>query len=258
VARVTGADYGPLIWLVFNPLTLAGLTLMWLVPVLAGLRRRSPVPPRPALVAGLVSAAGLAVAAVAMPYAAKLALPASVRTATEEGGVPFPTVYDNAVLAMASIAVAVVMTVMVARDGPHRPVLALLAAGLTTVLATAVVTYLADPIACYANVSGPTPACEQGVPVRRLGTRAHFIVLQAILVAVPTMLIAAGVRRLTRREAVDAAPADVATSGAVSPRRPLAVVATAAALGVLVVLLVTLSVLMLPAAYRLWLEQAFG
>jgi hypothetical protein len=263
VARVTGADYGPLIWLVFNPLTLAGLTLMWLVPVLAGLRRGSPVPLRPAIIAGLVGAAGLAVASVAMPYGARLALSESVRTATDEDGVPFAAVYDNTVLAMASIAVAVVMTVVVARRGPHRPVLALLAAGLTTVLATAVITYLAYPIACYANVSGATPACAEGIPARQLGTRAHFIVLQAILVAVPAMLIAVWVRRLTRRETADmappdTAPPDAAPPDAVPPGRRLAVVATAAALGVLVVLLVTLSVLILPAAYRLWLEQTFG
>ena len=264
VARVTGADYGPLIWLVANPLTLAGLTLMWLVPVLAGLGRRSPVPVRPALIAGLVGAAGLAVAAIALPYAARLALPEPVRTATDEDGVPFATVYDNTVLAMASIAVAVVMTVMAARRGPHRPVSALLAAGLTTVLATAVVSYLADPIACYVNV---TAACGDGVPVRRLGARAHFIALQAILVAVPAMLVAAGVRRLTTslRDAApadaapaDSAPADSAPADGAPARGRLAVVATAATLGVLVVLLVSLSVLMLPAAYRLWLERTFG
>jgi Zn-dependent protease with chaperone function len=267
VAAVTGAENGSIIRLVFNPLTLLGLTLMWLVPVLAVGRIRL----RPALIAAFVGAAGLVIAVAVLPFAAKRALPPAVRSANDVDGVPFLTVYDNTTLALASIAVAVVMTVTVARRGPHRPVLALLAAGLTTVLATAVVTY--EPIACLAGVfpAPPTGAptagsdCLHGVPVRRLGVRAHYIVVQAILVAIPAMLIVGAVGWLRRRRAsvgdADVGDAGVGdAAGVVTGRRPsrVGLVATATTLGLLVVVHIWLSVLVTPAAYRIWLQPAFG
>jgi hypothetical protein len=190
-----------------------------------------------------------------LPYAVRLALPESVRSTDDVDGVPFRTVYDNAVLAVASIAVAVVMTVIVARRGPHRPVLALLAGCLMTVLATLVVTYIADPVACYANVTAAVPAgdgCLHGAPARRLGTRAHFAIIQAIIVAAPAMLVAGAVGSLRRRRPDGGAVA--------SPRVPsrVDVVATGATLSLLVAVLVWLSVLVMPTAYRLWLELSFG
>jgi Zn-dependent protease with chaperone function len=258
VAAVSGAENESIIRLVFNPLTLLGLTLMWLVPVVAGRFRL-----RPALIAAFVGAVGLAVAVAVLPSVVKRVLPATVRSANDVDGLAFLTVYDNTTLALASIAVAVVMTVMAARRGPHRPVLALLAAGLTTVLATAIVTY--EPFACYADVaaalppsgtaaSAPLADCLHGVPVRLLGTRANYIIVQAILVAVPAMLVVGAVGWLRRRPEVGDADA-VATGRA--PSR-VGVVATAAAVGLLVLVLISLSALVMPAAYRVWLERAFG
>jgi Zn-dependent protease with chaperone function len=267
-ARVSGAESAALLKLVFNPLTLLGLTLMWLVPVLAGLPGPAAgrIRVRPALATALVGAAGLAVALVALPYAIRLVLPTQVRSANDVDGVPFLTVYDNVVLAVASVAVAVVMTVIVARRGPHRPVLALLAGGLMTVLATLVVTYLAEAASCYANVAAADPGgegCLHGVPVRRLGTRAHFIIVQAIIVAAPALLVVGGLGWLRRRPDAGAptpgkAPEQTPEQTPEQAPSRLGAVAVGVTLSLLVVVLAGLSVLVMPTAYRLWLELAFG
>ncbi|MBB4764148.1 M48 family metalloprotease [Amorphoplanes digitatis] len=262
VTAVAGADFWPMALLVYNPFTLPGLMLMWLIPVLAGLGRpRSrPIPLGPAIVAAITCAAGLAVAVAALPYLARQVLPGRVRAA-DDGGVPFVTVYDNATLVLASVAVAVAvaMTVVVTRRGPYRPVLVVLTACLTTVLAAAVDTYIAGPFACYADFAGtspPTGQCLDGMTLRLLGIRAHWIMMQALLVAVPALVAASALGALHRRyrarpptgadgESANAAPARIGIPAGV-------------ALGLLVVAIVFLSALILPPAYRVWLEHALG
>ncbi|MEU7909079.1 M48 family metalloprotease [Actinoplanes sp. NPDC049118] len=256
---ITGADYGPMNLLVFNPFTLPGLMLMWLVPVLAGLGRRPRYPLSPAFICAATCGTGLAVAVAALPFATRRVLPGWVRAA-DDGGVPFVTVYDNATLALASVAVAVAMTAVATRRGPHRPVLVVLTACLTTVVAAAVVTYVAGPVACYADVAGTSPpnsSCLDGATVRRLSTRAHWIMLQAVLVAVPALVTGSAVAALHRRYRARRPPETAGEPAIAGPART-PVPAAGVVLGLLAAAIVFLSALIVPTAYRVWLELALG
>jgi hypothetical protein len=141
-----------------------------------------------------------------------------------------------------------------------------LAGGLMTVLATLVVTYLAEAASCYANVAAADPGgegCLHGVPVRRLGTRAHFIIVQATIVAAPALLVVGGLGWLRRRPDAGAptpgkAPEQTPEQTPEQAPSRLGAVAVGVTLSLLVVVLAGLSVLVMPTAYRLWLELAFG
>jgi hypothetical protein len=258
VAAVTGAGFGPMGRLVFNPLTLLGLTLMWLVPVLAHARWRSTassISLRTAFTAGIVGALGVAIAGAALPFLAKAVLPVEVRKISEAEGALFSVIYENTTIALVSLAVAMVMAAVMARRGPHRPTLALLAGSLTSVLSLLLLAYAIDPIGCYANVfdSSPAPAkCFGRVTETIVSQQAHWATLQAFLIAAPAMLVAAAAGWAFRR-ARSTQPVPVAST----PTR-----FTGIAAGVALVLLVAVNIwfsyLTLPVAYRVWLERAFG
>lgn len=259
VAAVTGAGYGPMGRLVFNPLTLFGLTLLWLVPLLvatAWCRPLSPLQPGPlrrASTATLLGFGAVVLLSVALPAVAPLAVPASVRTGSDAPGVSFEVIYENTTIALASVIVAAVMITVLVRVRSHGPALAMLAGCATTVLAAVVLSYLAEPLACHLNVGAATEAptgCFDDATAGRLSTRAHWTMLQAILVAAPASLIVAVVRSLRRRSAPEA------PTGA----RPVrgVVVATSAGLGLLAAVSLWLAVLTAPVAYQVWLDRAFG
>lgn len=266
VAAVTGAGFGPMAWFVYNPLTLPGLTLLWLVPVLVGARRRAMASSlRFALIAGLVGTACVAAIGAALPFAAEAALPADVRRTTDADGVAFVLLYTNTMLALGAVVVAVVMAVVVARRGPHRPALALLAGWVTTALSTWVMSFGTDPIACYANVWEAVPApthCLGVADVAALSQTAHWMLLQAFLVAVPAMLVAAGAGAAYRRWRAPGrslrSPDSPPGPAAAPPRWRPATFAVVAFLTALVGVSAWFTVLTLPRAYQAWLERSLG
>jgi hypothetical protein len=255
VAAVTGADFGPMGSLVYNPFTLLSLTLLWLVPLLAGVRRRTggaQVSLRPAFIAGLLGTLAVTVATAVLPYAAKAALPAQMRRRSESEGLQFLIIYGNTTLAIAAVAVAAVMAVVVARRGPLRPVLALMAGCMTTVLSAFVLAYLTDSLACRVNVweaSPPAANCFEGQPLAEISLKAHWIILQAFLIAVTATLAAAAVGYAYRR----ARPA-AADSASDRPPQRFSVVSAWIVVALLAAASIWFSVLTLPDAYIFWLE----
>jgi Zn-dependent protease with chaperone function len=271
VAAVTGAGYGPMGRLVFNPLTLTGLTLMWLVPVLA-LARRRPVPLRTAFAASLIGAAAMAALGALLPFATRWALPARVRGEpdADASGASFAVIYENAGIALASIVIAVVVVVVLVRGGPPAPAVAVLAGCLTTILCAVVLTYVAIPISCRVSVWASTlpEGCVTGVPVIETAQKAHWALLQAILLAVPAGLVVAAVRILRTRPASAAttSAASAATTSAASAvtgsAGPRVVGVRTVVAGVALTLLVAATLwfagLTWPVAYTVWFERAFG
>jgi hypothetical protein len=129
----------------------------------------------------------------------------------------------------------------------------MLAGCATTVLAAVVLNYVAEPLACHRNVRAATDApagCFDDVTVGRLSIRAHWTMLQAILVAAPASLIVAVVRTLRRRSAPE-------TPAGARPARGV-IVATSVGLGLLAAVSLWLAALTAPVAYQVWLDRAFG
>ena len=91
--------------------------------------------------------------------------------------------------------------------------------------------------------------CFGGVPVAELSQKAHWMILQAFLVAVPATLMVAAARSTLHRPRT---PAAFGTPGRV------VTVAVGVGLGLLVAMTLWFSVLTAPIAYQVWLERAFG
>ncbi len=101
LASWVATEYQPLLFLIINPLTLLGLAMLWLVPIILAARRRrsaatvdesadSEPPYRigPALMAGFLGAGAYTLIAVILLVAAKTGIPADVR---RSGGFLFAT-----------------------------------------------------------------------------------------------------------------------------------------------------------------------
>ena len=264
---LAGSVIDPAYRLVGNPLTLPSLALMCLVPVLAGIggwRRPSTsdgrstsdgagrVPVRRALVPALIGAAVTVAVGVALPLLAPAVLPPVVRRDPPRGvgGDPFYLVLSNVTAVGIIATVAVVMAVVVVRNERHRPVLALLAGLLTTVLATVGVYYVVLPAQCYTNVwslDPPPRDCFRAHSSTLLSDTAHFVIVYAVILAVPVVLLtAAAVRALPRRRRTP--PAEVTAP------RPAGLVLTVVVAAVLVAATVWLTWAILPAADQTWLS----
>ncbi|MGW1056936.1 M48 family metalloprotease [Micromonospora rubida] len=263
LATWTDVTLGPVHRLVFNPLTLPALMLCWLVPVLVTRRSRvrrppghQPIPLRGAFTAGIVGTACVTAIGVALPFATKAALPSRVRQPAEVDGVPFFAIYDAAGITIAAVTVAVVMAVVVARRGPHRPALAIMAGSLTAALSTLAIFFVTDPIACHVNVWDFSPAptrCFGVVYAQSFSRVAHEILVQGVVLAIPIGLVAAvlGQAYRHRRPPIAAPPPP-------SPLGRLGQALTAAPLVLLVAFSIWLSLRVLPLAYQVWLEHALG
>ncbi|SFR02657.1 Zn-dependent protease with chaperone function [Lentzea waywayandensis] len=195
----------PLRYLDGNPLTLPGLTLLWLVPIIITVRRTGSAAPAlrlgRALTTGLGGGVAVMVIGVALSYVAKSALPLNVRrdtTFTTEttyfGYVQLCTYITVAVLAQ-----AVVAGLVAARVRRHRPALIALAVSLTGTLAA--IGWLGVLLfsRCI-DLYGTAPArCVPAVGLTDLTGYLHTILIKGLIVAVPGALLGAAVGALRRR-----------------------------------------------------------
>ncbi|MEV2239174.1 M48 family metalloprotease [Micromonospora sp. NPDC049891] len=251
IATIVGGKLGPAIRIVFHPLTLPVLTLLWLVPVLAARRRADVASPlRRAVLVGLCTGAVAAGAAPALHLLAPLVLPVGVRSTPPPGtaGEPYVTVIGNSVIAVGSLAVAVAVLVPALGRGPLRPAGAVLAAVVSGLLAGGGYFLLGVPAYCLADVTDPG-WCLPVPSAAEISRITHWIVVQGVLVAAIPLVIAAtatALRPVGRRDE-DAGPAD---RGMLATRR-----GQRAAIVVLAVVLVVTAWLtweMLPLAGEYW------
>ncbi|MFJ5986327.1 M48 family metalloprotease [Lentzea sp. NPDC092896] len=219
----TGADIGwyralawwtditwlPLQYLDGNPLTLPGLTLLWLVPIIITLRRGATGAPAgvPALRLGRALTIGLgggiatAVIGVVLSYVAKSALPLNVRhdTSFTTETTYFGYVQLCTYITVAVLAQAVVAGLVAARARRHRPALIALAVSLTGTLAA--VGWLGVLLfsRCI-DLYGTAPAsCVPAVSLTDLTGQLHTILVKGLIAAVPGALLGAAVGALRRR-----------------------------------------------------------
>ncbi|MBE1487661.1 M48 family metalloprotease [Plantactinospora soyae] len=266
LADWTGISYLPRLYLGETPIPVAGPVLLWVVPavLLGWCRRGGERPPgvRQALVTGAVAGLGVIALGLAMPYAARAALPPEVRH-TPDGfdvdtltlGTPlyFFQVYYHTYLVVAVLAQAVAAAVIAARSTRLRPILTPLAVTITVVLAT-LGYYLNRGVSeCLHLIRPGTRSCEPVffLPDRFVLDHLAMIASWGLLVAVPAALLGAATGALWRRRRAQAVPAaetaTVAPPG-VRPGRGLAAVGLAA----LAVLALAGAATALPGNYHFW------
>ncbi|MBQ1076186.1 M48 family metalloprotease [Micromonospora sp. C31] len=187
VAMVSTAELGPADRLVHNPLTLPALTALWLVPALLAWNAPGWRALWWATLLGLGGGAVAALIGVLLPVAAGLVLPVEVRQAVPQPAeMSFDAVVDNATLAVGSVLLAIAMAIVLIRGDSRRPALALLAATVTTVAATAAIWWLAGPVRCLTG----NGLCRATSDLEAMSRTAHWILVQGLIVAIPLVLAA--------------------------------------------------------------------
>jgi Zn-dependent protease with chaperone function len=270
LARWAGSLVVPLMFL--YPLTLPGLVLLWLVPVLVVARRGRSAPAtgepairvRPALVAGLAGSALFALVGAALVYAAKAGLPAAVRASDD-----FPLTLFNVMIAVAVLAQAGAAAALAAHARRHRAVLVPLAVFVGGVLATAALMFGVIPLArCIDLQENSGGRCFGTVEAAFAAQAAHEVIVKGMLAALPAAMIGAVIGALVQRARPDGAPAAGAlreSAGALPDGEPAAGgsavamargrftrgVSVGATVAVLVAVLAA-SVLMAPKTHSLW------
>ncbi|MBQ1026544.1 hypothetical protein [Micromonospora sp. C95] len=197
-AMIVGGELGPAIRIVFHPLPLPVLTLLWLVPVLAARRRAEVASPlRRAVLVGLCTGAVAAGVAAALPLLAPLVLPVGARSTPPPGtaGEPYATVIGNSVIAAGSLAVAVAVVVPALGRGPLRPAAAVLAAVVSGLLAGGGYFLLGVPAYCLASVTDPG-WCLPVPSAAEISRITHWIIVQGVLMAAIPLVMAAAATAL--------------------------------------------------------------
>jgi Zn-dependent protease with chaperone function len=248
----TGWQLEPAAYLVYLPLTLPAVALLWLVPVLVGVR----LPVRRAIIPALIGGGCAVAIGAVLPFLAKATLPASVRRLPDPDALrgSVPVVIAGVTSFTGKLAVVVVMAVVVARSGRQWPASAVLAGTVTAMVAAVGAYHVAVPMQCFANVFDldPAPAgCLVPVDPRLLAENVNAILVQGMIVAIPIVLGVAAVGALVRR----------GRPGMDVPVAPLtgsARTATVVAVGLLVVLIGALTWGILPASEEIWLKPTFG
>jgi Zn-dependent protease with chaperone function len=272
-AQWSGANWPPLQWVQAIPLTLPGLTLLWLVPLVLTTWRRVPgvrssgprLPVRLALATALVGAGAATGVNVALACAAKAALPVTVRLSPAPG-VFFDSVYANTEIVIAVLAEAAVAAVVVARARQYRIPLALLAITATATLNAASIPLVCDSIAKCMDVFGDKPASYAAVTLRCVrvppawdsALTLHQLTTEGFIAAVPAALLAAALTRLRRRRL---APVPASTdSDAIGPQETggpgnwlASSVLTAVTLTLLLAVTSTSAIVLLPHDWTVWL-----
>ncbi|WP_432902260.1 M48 family metalloprotease [Micromonospora matsumotoense] len=239
-----------------TPVASLGMLLLWAVPaVLLGWRQR------PSRLAGFRRAATIGAVAgmtavligIALPYAARAALPVEVRRipddlADELGIRSFAGVYSYTYMIMAALLQAAAAAVVAATTTRLRPVLVPLAVTTTAVLATAGY-YTSWAVSnCINLVERSTPtSCSPKLllPDGHIDTNLHAILVWGAIVAVPAALLSAGAAALWRRRgpALPAVPA----AGHCPRRWP-----TVSVLGTLGALVIVGAAMAVPGNIRFW------
>ncbi|BCJ63679.1 M48 family metalloprotease [Polymorphospora rubra] len=248
VAAWTAPSLGPAVEFVYNPLTLPASTVLWAVPALLLVRAGGLRTVRRAGVVGLLGGAAAAVSGAVLPVVGRLVLPADVRRVEADAGPSYAVVLDNSVVAVGSVAVAVVIAVVVLGRGPLRPASALLAGTVAMTVSLAAFYLVAGPVQCLTSVrEAPSPWCFPVPSSAAVSQTAHWILVQGVILAVP-LVLAAAVPALRRYRRADSPPVPALRE----PR------GTVAAVVVLLVVAAWLTWAVLPAAYDMWLRPTFG
>ncbi|WP_037618213.1 M48 family metalloprotease [Streptomyces aureus] len=253
------AFYLPLAFARATPLLPTGLVLVWAVPLMSAGRRRGFLAPSQGVGRALAvgAAAGLAavVAGIALPYAARGALPPEVRRASGPSAVSealsFPVVHAQTYLAVAALfqAAAAAGTVLVCRR--QRPVLVPLAVTVTAVLGTLGFYVSRGTSRCVAVTDLAAGVCgpRAFLPDADTAVHLHEVVAWGVVAAVPAGLLGAAVAALSgsrrRRPGSMAETAHVDT-----PRRRSVLLAPA--LGLPAVLLLAGAAAGIPDDYPVW------
>ncbi|MFF3443786.1 hypothetical protein [Streptosporangium sp. NPDC002721] len=239
-----------------NPVTLPGLALLWLVPSIAALRGRAPGRGRASWRrAPLVGAAGgviVIAAGVALPHWARAAVPEAVRHDLGAEGANFDLAYWRAYLMIAVLAQAAVALVTAGAARRDRPGLALLAASVTAVVATAGQIGSYTVARCVDLMETRPSRCLPEVVASRLAADLHTVTLYGLLAVIPAVPIGVLAGTLWRRRSRPPGPS---AEGQADPRPP---VPAGAVIGCLVVVTVTAAVLVIPIAWLNWARWGAG
>ncbi|WP_262057286.1 M48 family metalloprotease [Streptomyces sp. STR69] len=199
--------YVPLVLVRATPFLPVGLVLVWAVPLLLARRRRGSLASAEgvgrALAVGAVAGLAAVAAGIALPYAARGALPPEVRRIADPsaalGTLPFSVVRASTYLAVTALlqAAAAAGTALVCRG--RRPVLVPLAVTVTAVLGT-LGFYVSRGTSLCVAVTGVAPdACRARVflPDADAAFHLHEVVAWGVVAAVPAGLLGAAVAALS-------------------------------------------------------------
>jgi Zn-dependent protease with chaperone function len=189
--------YVPAIRLGATPFLALGLILLWAVPLV----RARLVDVRHAARIGLLMGAVALVAAVALPFLARAALPAGVRrtpAVDPPSGFTFTMEYGLAYVALAALLAALAAGLVAATTAHLRPVLVPLAFSVTVVLAALGFSVTTTVFRCLGVNDALVRSCVPEVPGSGSLTVFHFhlILVWGVAAAVPAAFAGALLRRL--------------------------------------------------------------
>ncbi|MEV5139456.1 M48 family metalloprotease [Streptomyces syringium] len=211
LSRWTGFTWQPLTVQGRLPFTLVGLMLLWLVPLtlllVLGKASGTHADVRPqirtALLLGLAGGAAVIVAAVALPFLARAALPPAVLhypgTRQDTG---FPGVYWHTYIAVACIAQGFVAVLISATARRHRPALVLVGTALTALVADLGRALAFAVVGCTRLFGAAVRQCSVPFVPEVLAEDLRTIALRGLPAAIPATLLGVGIRALTRSRTV--------------------------------------------------------
>ncbi|MEW2576776.1 M56 family metallopeptidase [Streptomyces syringium] len=211
LSRWTGFTWQPLTVQGRLPFTLVGLMLLWLVPLalllVMGKASGTHADVRPqirtALLLGLAGGASMIVAAVALPFLARAALPPAVLhypgTQQDTG---FPGVYWHTYIALACVAQGAVAMLISATVPRHRPALVLLGTALTALAADLGRAFAFAVAGCTRLFGASVRRCSLPFVPEVLAEDLRTIALRGLAVAIPATLLGVGARALARSRTV--------------------------------------------------------
>ncbi|MFI6407236.1 M48 family metalloprotease [Streptomyces sp. NPDC050548] len=199
--------YVPLTYIRATPFLPVGLVLVWAIPLLLARRRHGSLAGAEdigrALTVGAVAGLGAVAAGIALPFAARGALPPEVRRIGDPsavlGTLPFSVVHASTYLAVTALlqAAAAAGTALVCRG--LRPVLVPLAVTVTAVLGT-LGFYVSHGTSRCVAVTGVAPdvcGAREFLPDADAAFHLHEVVAWGVVAAVPAGLLGAAVAALS-------------------------------------------------------------
>lgn len=239
-----------------SPLTLPGMALLWLVPIILAARYRlgrgdgtaggTPPPYRvsTALTAGLIGAGAYVLTAVTILVLARAGLPADVR---RSDGFLVATHYS--LVALAVVVQAVVAGVLAACVRRYRAVLVPLAVMLTGMLSSLALLFGLGTLTRVIDFYDRDPRRDFVLDPEFLNATVHEIMVQGAVLAVPAALLGLLAGTVGRRRL---RPGSTARERDNYLLRPL----PAVTMGVLVVTVLLASAAGVPRAYQSWVVDS--
>ncbi|WP_214411204.1 M48 family metalloprotease [Sphaerisporangium fuscum] len=250
----SGVSFPALDGVTVNPLTLPGLTLLWLVPVLVLARSETLGDLRRSLLIGAAGGLLVLAAGLALPFAARAALPDALRHAPGDGGSwSFPAVYWHTCIWIVVFGQVAVAAVTAASTTRLRPPLTLLAVSLTGLTGTAGVAAGRAAATCMDVFGGGRGRCGPAAAAT-LAEDLHVIAVPGVVLAVPAAVLGIALSSIVRRRRGRTA---VETAAVASVKGvPTSVVKVT--LTVLALAYLTATVVYFPDVVRLWLYWSGG